>query len=354
MRLLCSVLLAALTAFALSGQATADDCTAECMQVGHSPFATACVLTIPSGCTYASWSCSPLSSHTVAVLFVESTDYYFTPTADTTNSLNRCTLEEKVGNIGGNLQLASSSVHLIGNHLYHAHWTGKRWVFNASNQIPTPTPTRTPTPTPTKRPTPTATKTATPTPSKTTTPTTIQSRTPVATPTGIVTVVKIVRGNQGPWSFSNTVNTGEQYGLVFRDHSPPTVISSADGLSFVAGDTITVTYLSGTASQGSCCALADANGNLGWPANDALDSNGHAAYPSYFMPHSDYPIYVMTLVGSFTDAKGSIVGTPFPVRDGPKRLTVPNGATQLQLGANDDEYVNNPGFWNISITGKAR
>jgi hypothetical protein len=79
---------------------------------------------------YATWSCSALSSRTVAILFEGATDYYFTPVADPSNPLNQCNLEEQVGYIGGNLQLSSKSMRLTGNLQYHAHWTGSRWVFD--------------------------------------------------------------------------------------------------------------------------------------------------------------------------------------------------------------------------------
>jgi hypothetical protein len=46
------------------------------------------------------------------------------------------------------------------------------------------------------------------------------------------------------------------------------------------------------------------------------------------------------VLGTFTDGSGDIVGTPFVVGDG-TTVTVPVGASALQLGVNDDYYYDN-------------
>ncbi len=58
----------------------------------------------------------------------------------------------------------------------------------------------------------------------------------------------------------------------------------------------------------------------------------------------------MELLGTFADANGQIVGTPFAIGD-LGTFTVPSGATQLQLGVNDCGYAGNAGSLNIQITG---
>jgi hypothetical protein len=64
-----------------------------------------------------------------------------------------------------------------------------------------------------------------------------------------------------------------------------------------------------------------------------------------------YPpdINLMELVGTFADSTGVIVGTPFFV--GASRVvTVPTGATRLQLGINDDVYGDNGGSFSADVT----
>lgn len=161
-----------------------------------------------------------------------------------------------------------------------------------------------------------------------------------------VTITTTVAGNQGPWSQS--LNPSDNYGV--GDNSSPDAITSASGISFAAGGTITISYLSGTVSAGSGFAFVDAGGNTAFPFNNLPGSSGKVA-PSFFMNSSTYPIYLTELVGTFAD-NGVIVGTPFAIGDG-ATLTVPAGANQLLLGANDDIYSDNAGSWTLSVTGPA-
>ena len=64
-------------------------------------------------------------------------------------------------------------------------------------------------------------------------------------------------------------------------------------------------------------------------------------FPSYFIdPTNVGPnnIWLGELIGVFTDSTGVIVGSPFAIGDGPLMLTDPLGATQIELGLNDDIY----------------
>ena len=56
-------------------------------------------------------------------------------------------------------------------------------------------------------------------------------------------------------------------------------------------------------------------------------------------------------MGTFATNTGAIVGTPFKIGDGPTVLTIPGGATQLQLGVNDDKFADNTGFWSVQVSG---
>ena len=46
-----------------------------------------------------------------------------------------------------------------------------------------------------------------------------------------------------------------------------------------------------------------------------------------------------------------IVGAPYAVNDGPLAVTIPVGATQLQLGINDDIYFDNSGALLVDVSG---
>ena len=47
------------------------------------------------------------------------------------------------------------------------------------------------------------------------------------------------------------------------------------------------------------------------------------------------------------------MGTPFALGDGPTVLTVPAGATRLEMGNNDVDYSDNVGSWSIQVSGPA-
>jgi len=57
----------------------------------------------------------------------------------------------------------------------------------------------------------------------------------------------------------------------------------------------------------------------------------------------------MNMIGVFTDAGGDIVGTPQAINDA-ATLIVPSGATQLQLGADDNYLGDNGGAVTMSIS----
>jgi hypothetical protein len=54
----------------------------------------------------------------------------------------------------------------------------------------------------------------------------------------------------------------------------------------------------------------------------------------------------------FTD-NGVIVGTPFPLGDASNTPPIPAGATQLQLGIDDDGFSDNDGYIWVQIQGPA-
>ncbi len=164
------------------------------------------------------------------------------------------------------------------------------------------------------------------------------------TPPESTTVV--VNGNQGPWEQS--LNPSFNYGN--GSNTEPTVISASSGIPFTIGGTLTVTYVSG---------LVNVFPEGGYPATDANGYSGNATnkqviatygnYPSYFMNADSYPVYASELVGTFAN-NGVVVGTPFPIGDGPASFIIPAGANQLLLGVDDNDYSDNTGSWTLSIS----
>jgi hypothetical protein len=155
-----------------------------------------------------------------------------------------------------------------------------------------------------------------------------------------------VPGNAMPWLYSTNpggVNYAYQYGL--DDGANPVIVSAANGFDFTTGGTLTITYLSGMVSVGPEIPLpyTDADGLV----NDTATSTGTFAPGHYMSPVA----FIGELVGTFADANGAIVGTPFAIGDGPTNLTIPLGATQLQLGVDDDKFSDNVGWWVIQVRG---
>jgi hypothetical protein len=117
----------------------------------------------------------------------------------------------------------------------------------------------------------------------------------------------------------------------------------------VPGGQYTIQYISGTTSSGGIfTSFYDANGNPGYVTNmNGGTSDNH--FPSYYFNPATYPTYLAELVGTFADSSGDIVGTPFPIGD-LATVTAPAGATQLQLGINDDIYHDNSGSLQIQVS----
>ena len=184
----------------------------------------------------------------------------------------------------------------------------------------------------------------------------------VATPSACQALSIIVPGSARPWLYSDTLNSGLEYS---RDYarsftgSTPTIVGQAAGLTCIEGRILQIAYAGGLVNSGVSEGLpyADANGYLMTsppsPLVGALNDQSAPDYgvaPSYYMDHSKYPILYMELLGCFTGSNGQVVGLPFPIGDGPVRVTIPAGATQLQLGVNDWHYGTNVGSFTVSIT----
>jgi hypothetical protein len=165
----------------------------------------------------------------------------------------------------------------------------------------------------------------------------------IAHPALAGTVNVTVDATAGPWVQS--LNPSFNYGI--GDNTAPTIVSGLTN-----GESVTVAYVSGLWSMfGGVPPTVDANGYVGsifgsgpgippGPALTGIGSSGQP-FPSYFIdPTNVGPnnIWLGELIGVFTDSTGVIVGTPFAIGNGPLTLTDPLGATQIELGANDDIY----------------
>lgn len=162
-----------------------------------------------------------------------------------------------------------------------------------------------------------------------------------------VSVTKSVSALSGPWSYVvGGLNTSFQYGM--GDQRGPTIFSATDGLHFSEGDTLTIAYVSGLTSAFGGTPTTDATGYTNTLINNGTGST-HRVMPSYYFNSTDYPAYLNELVGVFANASGTIVGTPFNIGAG-QSLVIPMGATQFQLGVNDDRYVDNTGSLLVNVT----
>jgi hypothetical protein len=136
-----------------------------------------------------------------------------------------------------------------------------------------------------------------------------------------------VPGTAGPWLQS--LNPHFDYGV--HDNTPPVVFAATPG------NTLTIKYVSGLVadSSGVGAQFFDANGGpSNFPTNNYCCSNG--VLPALYMTPTPL-VYLTELVGTFAN-DGVIVGKPFAIGNGPKAVEVPDGATQLLLGVNDNLY----------------
>ena len=161
-----------------------------------------------------------------------------------------------------------------------------------------------------------------------------------------------VSGASAPWQYVNGgLNTNYQYGLFDDTTQMPTVVAANPG------DPLTLTYVSGTWSSGSV--VCDAGGGI-YPYGPSTFTSpsefenltGWGSAPGYWCPADEFPMNFLNLIGVFTDASGSIIGTPHAINDA-CTLIVPNGATQLQLGSDDPACFDNGGAVTMSITGSS-
>ena len=162
----------------------------------------------------------------------------------------------------------------------------------------------------------------------------------IAYAAGAETVTVKVPGTSMPWIIKKK-NPDLPYGKV--DGTAPVVAS----LKLTAGMPLQITATGSTTTVAGGGAF-DPSGQQEFICDDHLGGSG-MPFPSMYMGHGFYPVHLNELVAVFTDGKGKIVKSPFPIGTG-MNITVPEGAEAIQFGLNDDIYADNSGEIEVTIT----
>jgi uncharacterized protein YecT (DUF1311 family) len=154
-----------------------------------------------------------------------------------------------------------------------------------------------------------------------------------------------VPGTAMPWLWNRTVlNVTHPIGN--EDGTGPVVLNLA-GLKARSGQWLEIHYLSGQATIDSDIPSNDANGTDQYGHDHGGNGFTGLPLPSEYM--APYPINLGALVGAFADKAGQLVGPPFFLGDGPTQKLIPAGATQFQLGINDDSFSNHGGSFVVAV-----
>ncbi len=141
------------------------------------------------------------------------------------------------------------------------------------------------------------------------------------------------------WENKNNPN----YLIGIGDGTAPVV---AEGLSLNSGKKIHITA-SGNTKTFPSGALTGPEGQQDFIIDDNTGSSGRFL-PSKYIDPLEFPVFLNELIGVFIDAKGVIIGKPFPIGKEWKGI-VPTGAVKLQFGINDDVLGDNSGELSIII-----
>jgi uncharacterized protein YecT (DUF1311 family) len=153
----------------------------------------------------------------------------------------------------------------------------------------------------------------------------------------------VILGSAMPWQWQvDKLNSAYPFGI--QDGSGPTVVTLTR-LSAKPGQLLSIKFLSGEVNVGGGWPSGDASGVSG-AGSDGPGSTGQF-FPSKYM--TPYPINLGALVGTFTDQTGKITGQPFALNNATELVAIPSGATQLQLGINDDRCSDNTGSFIVSV-----
>lgn len=147
-----------------------------------------------------------------------------------------------------------------------------------------------------------------------------------------------VPGNTMPWLTSS--NPSLNYGI--NDGRTPVILKH----TLIAGQAITITA-TGTVKPSDSRPYVGPDGQSGVLTGDTLGSSG-TYFPSHYVSPNG-TIQLAMLMGAFTDSFGVVVQA-VAIGAGPITLTVPAGATLLQLGINDDHFSDNLGSFSATVT----
>ena len=137
-----------------------------------------------------------------------------------------------------------------------------------------------------------------------------------------------IPGNSGPWSV--TSNPTMSYS---RTASSP-IIVDLNTLKLSAGGTLD---LKCTGGQGTFWTTTH-------PCiSDVIKNINSSSNPSASIPGYADPDHEGQIVGVFANAAGVVIGNPFVVSENTKTVTIPQGATRIQFGVNDNYYPDNTG-----------
>jgi len=164
-----------------------------------------------------------------------------------------------------------------------------------------------------------------------------------------VTVNYTVLGSSMPWTWvTGGLNTSYQFGT--RDGAAPTVVDRRI-FRFSPGDAFTLSYVAGKIAASLRFIFGSTDGT-GIGGDSCTDHGWEGTYfPSRYMQPCPPYTRLMQLIGVFTDDQGALVGSPFRIGNGPVTVTVPNGATRMQLGINDSVFFDNTGSLTVAVTG---
>lgn len=149
-------------------------------------------------------------------------------------------------------------------------------------------------------------------------------------------VVVTVDAKSMPWR--SGPNPKLTFGL--GDGRPPTLvwqIGLLPGLKLTISATGQTTTVAGGGFYGP-------EGQRDWIAD-----RGITVLPSRFMAKSAGPVHLNQLVGCFVNADGEVIGKPFPIGRG-AQVQIPEKASALSLGINDDRFGDNTGALTVTIS----
>jgi len=161
----------------------------------------------------------------------------------------------------------------------------------------------------------------------------------------------------GPAAMADTVTLkvpGTAMPWIIKKKNPDLPYGKADGtapvvapLKLAAGMELQITATGSTTTVAGGGGF-DPGGQQEFICDDHLGGSG-MPFPSLYMNHAFYPVHLNELVAIFTDGKGRMVKSPFPVGTG-LTIAVPEGAEAIQFGLNDDIYADNSGGIEVTVT----